>query len=87
MIASGWSHIEQALDDTLWRIASVHDDAGACLTAQFLSISNRLMALEALLRLRGVSNDFIEEHVSPFAKRCASLAKRRKPSRSRPDCV
>ena len=77
VIASGWSHLEQGIDDALWRLAGVHEDFGACLTAQFLSISNRIMALEALLRLRGVSGSFIEESVSPFAKRCSALAKRR----------
>jgi len=77
VIATGWGHIEQRLDETLWLLAGVEVDAGACLTSQYLSVSNRLTALEALLRLRGIPDGFIKDKISPFGKRCGSLAQRR----------
>jgi hypothetical protein len=60
-IASGWSHVEQAVDVTLWSLTGLDSHVGACLTAQIQSLGYRLDALVALVALRGGSKDLLRD--------------------------
>lgn len=76
-VATYWSMLEQGLDETLWQLASTSPDAGACLTAQFLSLSNRFDALLALLKLRNVIAEPLNERIDSFSRKCGSLREKR----------
>ena len=75
-IASGWSHIEQSVDTTIWWLAATDARYGACATAQIQSLHYRLLALVALLRLHGVSDGLITE-VNLFSNNAGKVAKKR----------
>ncbi|MGH7154987.1 MAG: hypothetical protein ACREF3_13760 [Acetobacteraceae bacterium] len=56
-IASGWSHIENAVDVTLWKLMGVDAKLGACVTSQIQSLAYRLFALASIVKLRGCSKE------------------------------
>jgi hypothetical protein len=51
-IASSWAILEGAMDVTIWWLADVKEEEGACITAQLVSIHSRLRAIIALARLK-----------------------------------
>nr|WP_294502757.1 hypothetical protein [uncultured Rhodopila sp.] len=59
-IASTWSHLEQSVDVTLWSLAGLDSQLGACLTAQIQSLAYRLNALVAIVQLKGGSKELIK---------------------------
>jgi hypothetical protein len=58
-IASCWSRLEYDVNATIWSLAEMRPAIGACITAQILSLHNRLIALIALANLRRVEKDII----------------------------
>jgi hypothetical protein len=54
-VASNWAFFEHMLDELLWWLCDLDAQRGACLTSQMGSSYNRLLAIEALIRLRGAS--------------------------------
>src|SRR5262249_1315763 len=54
-IASDWSTLEYVVNHVIWKAARVDEQLGACITAQIISLPNRLEALALLLRARGAS--------------------------------
>lgn len=52
-LARTWGHLEHVVELTLWELADVHHQFGACITAQMGSIHPKLKAVAALARLRG----------------------------------
>jgi hypothetical protein len=60
-VASLWSLVERSIDYQCWRLAGVEDDPGACLTSQIQSARAKLIALEALVRLRGGTESLVRK--------------------------
>ena len=60
-IASGWAHYELVINHAIWELAGVEQSAGACITAQIMSPTNRLRALVSLVRFRGASKAAIDK--------------------------
>jgi hypothetical protein len=75
-VADGWAMFEFHLDRTLWRIAAVNDAAGACITAQMLSVHGRLRALRSLVALAGGTRHLIKE-INKIAAASEGLAEQR----------
>jgi hypothetical protein len=48
-VASSWAHIDHLLDITIWQLADVDAQAGACVTAQIPGTYGRFKAVIALL--------------------------------------
>jgi len=55
LICSAWARLELNIDVTTWQLAGLQHNAGACITANFISIHPKLKSLIALCRLRGIS--------------------------------
>jgi hypothetical protein len=47
-VASEWSHLEHILDLTIWDLAGVKREAGACITSQIMGVGPRCKAIIAL---------------------------------------
>jgi len=75
-IASLWSLLENTIDETIWQLADVKDEPGACLTAQLAGIRPRLIVLEALVQLRGEDKDFIKQ-IASFTQKAQTTSERR----------
>ena len=75
-IASAWALIEHAVDYQIWALADVDDEHGACITAHIQSLNRRLMALIALVQLRG-GDDTLVRDLNRFSTMTDSLAKDR----------
>ena len=52
-VAGHWSLLERSIDIAIWTIAETHSQIGACITSQIQSVRQKLIALEALVDLRG----------------------------------
>ncbi len=61
LICAVWAKLELAVDSTTWLLAGLNHNVaiGACITAQFTSIHQKLRALIALSRLHGISEPTI----------------------------
>jgi hypothetical protein len=75
-IASNWAAFEAILHNSLWVLAKVEDEAGACLTAQIPNVSRALDAFAALVRLRGGSDALITR-IRIFTEKTHGLSSRR----------
>lgn len=75
-ISSLWSWLENTVDETIWQLASVDDDPGACITAQLSGIRPRLNALRALVWLRGKDKELNGE-IKAFETKAISAGARR----------
>jgi hypothetical protein len=47
-IASEWSHIEHLLDQTIWDLAGINAQVGACITSQIMGVGPRCKAIITL---------------------------------------
>lgn len=75
-IASTWSHIEQSVDVTLWWLAGLEAEIGACLTAQIQSLGYRLDALVAIVELRRGSKELVKT-INKFRGKADLLVRKR----------
>jgi hypothetical protein len=75
-IASAWSHVEQLIDDTIWTLAEVSHDKGACITSQLQSLYPRFRALSALVELHGGDKKILRE-IEAVSNSGMSLSKER----------
>jgi hypothetical protein len=76
MVAANWAMLERLVDTTIWRLAEVQDEPGACITAQIPNIARRLDAMMALVKLRGASDRLVAK-INKFIKQTHSLATKR----------
>jgi hypothetical protein len=60
-IATEWATFEYTVDVVLCRLAGMRAESGLCIIAQIQSVRNKLLAVEALLNLRGAHKDIIRE--------------------------
>ena len=62
-ICAIWAKLELAIDSETWGLAGLNRNVaiGACITAQFTSIHQKLHALIALSRLHGISESTIKK--------------------------
>jgi hypothetical protein len=60
-VSSGWSYLEQTIDDFIWTLAGVDHAKGACITSQIQSVEWKLRAVIALIELSGGSADIIKK--------------------------
>ena len=77
IIASLWSTLERSVDSACWQLAGIAEDPGACLTSQLPSARSKLLALEALVRLRGGSENLLKRLRMFRDKRCQPAADKR----------
>ena len=75
-ISSTWSHIENAVDVTIWELAQVEPAFGACITAQIQSLHYRLFALSALVQQRGCGPEIIKK-INQFDRCTQPLSEKR----------
>ncbi len=75
-VASNWAAFEALVNSLLWQLAKVHDDRGACLTAQIANVARSLDALASLVRLEGGSETVLKE-INRFAEKTGKLSRRR----------
>jgi hypothetical protein len=66
-IANNWAHIEFALNQSIWLLAGIADDSGACITSQIFTVQGRLSAIKSLLDLRGDPKHLISK-VNKFSE-------------------
>jgi hypothetical protein len=59
-VATKWSSLEYAINQTIWGLADTPQAFGACITSQLTSLHTRLSALLALMRVRGSSKKLID---------------------------
>jgi hypothetical protein len=66
-----WELIQQSVDEMIWSLAGLRPSLGACLTAQFLAMRERMAAVEALLKERSVDDidPTLAERVPAFRAR------------------
>lgn len=60
-VASNWAHIEHLLDIIIWEMLGAADPIGACITAQIMGAANRLEAIRALCKLKGIEGESISQ--------------------------
>ncbi len=73
-VATNWSHLEYAINATIWELADVRPALGACMTAQVGSMYGRLAPLLALMKLRQVPARLWKK-VIKFAERVRAPAR------------
>lgn len=59
LVASGWAMIEFQINQCIWMLAKLNPVAGACITAQIISMAPRLDCLLALMKLRSIDHNLI----------------------------
>jgi len=52
MVAEAWAQLEHTADYSIWHLACVNHEIGACITAHLQSLNRRLQALMSLVRLK-----------------------------------
>jgi hypothetical protein len=71
-VVSNWATFELMIASSLWILAGVDDDPGACLTAQIPNGARLLDAFIALVRLRG-GDDTLIRQINKFAEATQKL--------------
>src|SRR5690242_20728217 len=73
-VVSSWALLEYEIDGAIWDLAGLESTRiGACLTAQYSTVSARFNALLSLARLRGVP-DFEIARLNRFKDRVLAMA-------------
>ncbi len=72
-VASNWAAFEALVNSLLWQLAKVHDDRGACLTAQIANVARSLDRLIFQLQATPLDDilalvDAIDDHMDEFDK-------------------
>jgi hypothetical protein len=75
-LALAWSEFEFHINDSIWELANVGREAGACMTAQLIGPGPRFRCLIALLNLHKVSGSLVKEFNS-FSAEAESLGRQR----------
>jgi hypothetical protein len=75
-VASAWAMFELHINFTIWELANVQQQHGACITAQILAPVPRFKALVALFQLRGASETAIGK-INGLAGTANDLANKR----------
>ncbi len=75
-VATEWALLEHYIDRTIWAVAGVSPEIGACLTSQFSSPRPRLAALSALCARRGLDQSIISS-INAFAEKTRGLGGQR----------
>jgi hypothetical protein len=76
-VATTWALFEYTIDGALWTLAELKEDWGACITTQMMSISPRLKAYLALVRVRGVPEGDLINRINKFIGDSEPLAQKR----------
>ncbi len=78
-VASQWALLEHYIDRTIWVLAGLDWEKGACLTAQLAHIGRRLDAVISLVRLLDIKDDKknkLAAALNSFAEATNQLAKK-----------
>ena len=75
-IASNWALLELSIDYTIWGLASITNEHGACLTAQYIGINPRINALMALVKYWNCSKTLLSD-LEDFHKKSMGLSEQR----------
>lgn len=75
-VSAGWARFEYLLNEIIWHLANVEFDAGACITSQIVSPSNRMRAVISLARLRGGDDRLIAD-LNKFSVKADGIARER----------
>ena len=55
-VAVLWSTLERQIDQTIWAVAGLNTEVGACITSHIQSLTYKINALTAIVALRGHSD-------------------------------
>lgn len=66
-VANDWANLEYYINESIWILADVVPAFGACITSQLVSLTSRLTALLALLKVRKAPQKLIDQ-VNKFAE-------------------
>jgi hypothetical protein len=75
-VATGWATLEHEINQVIWRLASMSNGDGACITAQIPAILSRMRALIALAHRSGCDSDLLKE-LNRFSSEVDGLSRRR----------
>jgi hypothetical protein len=75
-VASNWAVFEHMLHSSLWVLAKVGDEAGACLTSQIPGPGRALDAFVSLVRLHGGDESLIKT-INQFSEKTRGLGDKR----------
>jgi hypothetical protein len=73
---SAWAYFEYRLDETIWLLARLEEEPGACLTAQFGSVAQRFNALFALARVEKITERSLKK-MNDVRNRALAIAEKR----------
>jgi hypothetical protein len=76
MVAESWAQLEQSADYSIWHLAGVNYEVGACITAHLQSLNRRLQALMSLVRLKLPDSPVLSE-MNKFIGHTDGLARER----------
>lgn len=76
--AEAWGQLEIHIDRSIWALAQVEQQLGACVTAQFQSIHPRMRAFIALADINGASEKTVSELRTYYSKCLSGLADKKK---------
>lgn len=71
-----WASLELQVNMTIWELANIERQIGACLTTQLFSPAARFRVLNALVQVRGGEAQIIKK-ITSFAESAGGLARRR----------
>lgn len=75
-VAAAAASVDQLLDDTIWTIAGIDHEYGACITSQLGSNFNRFVVIESILKLRDAPDDVIRK-LNKLSQRWKGLGEKR----------
>jgi len=75
-VADAWAHLEFDINEAIWELANVEQQAGACITAQIISIGGRTRALAALVAWRAGDKELLGK-VNRFGAEAESVGRQR----------
>ena len=75
-VVTGWAALEHEVNKVIWSLASMTDEDGACITAQFSGFLPRMRALIALAHRNGADEKLLKD-LNKFSALADGLARKR----------
>jgi hypothetical protein len=76
-VAAVWAALEFQINDAIWQLANIPQDAGACMTAQIVAIGGRTRAYAAMADLRGANDKKLTKKINAYSQHIEGLARQR----------
>jgi hypothetical protein len=75
-VANEWAMLEFDVNETIWELANVEQQAGACITSCIGSMNQRTRALSALVGMRGGKKELLGE-ITKFINKIDGISRQR----------